>query len=217
MNDGQPAGDGSAHRGRFDTSPIEQAFRPLLLLYRAAGPTGGGEASETDSDPAASDLRRRRTAHLLVAVSVMWDAVLVGAGVDLSSNVERAQFDDEAKFFFSGYADEMMTYQLCASIEKWNQLGQERPTDDLDREIARALVRIRDVMSAMERGMDIHKRVDEAMIALIISRPASVESMLEEASHRRLAPDIVEQVEDDRDFAEGYRIGQRKQRERRSD
>jgi hypothetical protein len=181
---------------RIDEDVIAHVFRPLLQLHRNAQSAGdaASDGPEADSVPSASDAERNRTAHLLVAVSALWDAVLVGAGVDLSEPFDQGLAKRRHEWGFSGYADDMLTYELCNSIWKWNQLGTARPTDDLDRMIARALVRIRDVMSALERRMDIDKRTDEAMANLIHTRPATVEAMLDEARYRHLCPDIVELV-----------------------
>ena len=204
---------------RIDGDSIEQAFRLLLLLYRAAGPSGGavGEASEPDADSAASDLRRRSTAHHLVAVSAIWDALLVGAGVDISEPLVQSLMGASPAWRFNGYADGMLTYELCNRIWVWNQLGAARPTDDLDRMIARSLVRIRDIMAALERGMDIDKRTNEAMANLILARPATVEAMLDEARYRHLCPDIVELVVGSQCYAERHHLEKIRNQEQRND
>ena len=204
---------------RVDADSIATVFRPLIELHRSLKPRGNaaGEVPERDAGPQPSGSERNRTAQLLVAVSAMWDAVLVGAGIDLSAPLDRTLVETGPAWAFSGYADDMLTYQLCNSIWEWNELATARPTDDLDRMIARALVGIRDVMSALQRGMDIDKRSDEAMVNLILARPATVETMLDEARHRYLCPDIVELVVGSQSYAGSCHLEEIRNEERRHD
>ena len=137
MSNGQQDGPGASVGHRVDGDTIAEVFRPLLLLRRSALPSevATGDSSEQVSDPRAPDLERNRTGHLLVAVSALWDAVLVGAGVDLDAHLDQKLMEARPDWEFNGYADGMLTYELCNSIWKWNQLGTPRPTDDLDRMI----------------------------------------------------------------------------------
>lgn len=212
-------GHGSPDRGRADPGAIERAFGPLQHLAETYVPVAAGDDDlpKGESDPTVSDRSRHRNANLLVAASVLRDAVLVGAGVDLSQPLDPTMINNEEGTMSIGYGDDMLTYHLCDSIWRWNQLDIARPADDLDRMTARALVGIRDVMSAFARGYDIDKRTHEAMANLLLARPATVETMLDEARYRHLCPDIAELVVGSQCSAERHHLEKIRNQERRND
>ncbi len=118
--------------------------------------------------------------------------LLSNAAIDLAQTLESANGQDLG---FDGYSNDMLTYGLCDSRGVWNQLEVPRPADDLDREIARALVCIADVMSAVEMGADIYKRCSEVLANQLFGRPATVDAIVEEAARRRLSPELASEIE----------------------
>ncbi len=192
---------------------IEQAFHPLHTLL-ARHPFPGrhswlGMDREETAEPVRSEERRRTTAQVLSAASAIWDALLAGAGFDLQKPLHIDEVARSRDPGMAGYADGMLTYRICEGIWTWNELEEQRSTDDLDREIARALVRIHDVMTAIAPRNDISKRSGEAIGDLLLARPATIDAMREEARHRRLSTILAEQIEDLRAHAESYRAARR--------
>jgi hypothetical protein len=179
----------------FEPERVKQLFQPLRDAFEALWPLGASDGQDVMTLDVG---RRRATCRLAITAIGYWEAIALSAGIDLSQPGPGRSDDSERRQHHgvSLYSDGMFTYHLLDSITAWNGLEHstsDRP-DDLDVELARALIRFLDLAGGVDWYTDVRKRSEEAVGNTLVAMPQLLNEMLLESDHRAFFDELESSI-----------------------